>query len=152
MFLLLFFSSQFGVSGLTSFLEFTDNGTNPNIFFEILGTNYGEDRGRGVSRVSRATALFVPLWAKGGIISTLTCRVHLHNSWIHCTCYLHHFHLIFIQVLLSFIAVAPVQGSGALIPFCVYLLVPLLNLLYVERRRCGVAVKAPFIYSLILHA
>lgn len=43
---------QFGVSGLTSFLEFTDNGTNPNIFFEILGTNYGEDRGRGVSRVS----------------------------------------------------------------------------------------------------
>lgn len=45
-------SSQFGVSGLTSFLEFTDNGTNPNIFFEILGTNYGEDRGRGVSRVS----------------------------------------------------------------------------------------------------
>ncbi|KAG8011949.1 Glutamate receptor ionotropic [Nibea albiflora] len=41
---------KFGVSGLTSFLEFTDNGTNPNIFFEILGTNYGEDRGRGVSR------------------------------------------------------------------------------------------------------
>ena len=40
------------MSGLTSFLEFTDNGTNPNIFFEILGTNYGEDRGRGVSRVS----------------------------------------------------------------------------------------------------
>lgn len=43
---------QFGVSGLTSFLEFTDNGTNPNVFFEILGTNYGEDRGRGVNRVS----------------------------------------------------------------------------------------------------
>ncbi|XP_056139529.1 glutamate receptor ionotropic, delta-2 [Lampris incognitus] len=43
---------QFGVSGLTSFLEFTDNGTNPNIFFEILGTNYGEDRGRGVSRLA----------------------------------------------------------------------------------------------------
>ncbi|KAE8292075.1 Glutamate receptor ionotropic, delta-2 [Larimichthys crocea] len=43
---------KFGVSGLTSFLEFTDNGTNPNIFFEILGTNYGEDRGRGVSRVN----------------------------------------------------------------------------------------------------
>ncbi|CAB1321511.1 unnamed protein product, partial [Coregonus sp. 'balchen'] len=37
-----------GVSGLTGFLEFTDNGTNPNIYFEILGTNYGEDRGRGV--------------------------------------------------------------------------------------------------------
>lgn len=46
------FHLQFGVSGLTSFLEFTDNGTNPNIFFEILGTNYGEDRGRGVNRVS----------------------------------------------------------------------------------------------------
>ncbi|KAJ4942459.1 hypothetical protein JOQ06_012325 [Pogonophryne albipinna] len=39
-----------GVSGLTSFLEFDDNGSNPNIFFEILGTNYGEDRGRGVTR------------------------------------------------------------------------------------------------------
>uniref|UniRef100_A0A8B9HBR3 Glutamate receptor n=1 Tax=Astyanax mexicanus TaxID=7994 RepID=A0A8B9HBR3_ASTMX len=41
-----------GVSGLTSLLEFNDNGTNPNIFFEILGTNYGEDRGRGVSRLA----------------------------------------------------------------------------------------------------
>uniref|UniRef100_A0A6Q2WWK3 Glutamate receptor n=1 Tax=Esox lucius TaxID=8010 RepID=A0A6Q2WWK3_ESOLU len=41
-----------GVSGLTGFLEFTDNGTNPNIYFEILGTNYGEDRGRGVSRLA----------------------------------------------------------------------------------------------------
>ncbi|TNN67596.1 Glutamate receptor ionotropic, delta-2 [Liparis tanakae] len=41
---------EFGVSGLTSFLEFNNNGSNPNIFFEILGTNYGEDRGRGVSR------------------------------------------------------------------------------------------------------
>ncbi|XP_071370280.1 glutamate receptor ionotropic, delta-2-like, partial [Centroberyx affinis] len=43
---------KFGVSGLTSFLEFTENGSNPNIFFEILGTNYGEDRGRGVSRLA----------------------------------------------------------------------------------------------------
>ncbi|XP_047447136.1 glutamate receptor ionotropic, delta-2 isoform X1 [Mugil cephalus] len=43
---------KFGVSGLTSFLEFTDNGSNPNIFFEILGTNYGEDRGRGVSKLA----------------------------------------------------------------------------------------------------
>ncbi|XP_052420093.1 glutamate receptor ionotropic, delta-2-like isoform X2 [Carassius gibelio] len=41
-----------GVSGLTSFLEFNDNGINPNIYFEILGTNYGEDRGRGVSRLA----------------------------------------------------------------------------------------------------
>ncbi|CDQ65910.1 unnamed protein product [Oncorhynchus mykiss] len=40
-----------GVSGLTGFLEFTDNGTNPNIYFEILGTNYGEDRGRGVIKL-----------------------------------------------------------------------------------------------------
>ncbi|XP_077457545.1 glutamate receptor ionotropic, delta-2 isoform X1 [Stigmatopora argus] len=43
---------KFGVSGLTSFLEFTENGTNPNIFFEILGTNYGEDRGRGFNRLA----------------------------------------------------------------------------------------------------
>lgn len=47
----LYFLFQSGVSGLTNLLEFSDNGTNPNIFFEILGTNYGEDRGRGVSRV-----------------------------------------------------------------------------------------------------
>lgn len=45
------FVLQGGVSGLTSLLEFNDNGINPNIYFEILGTNYGEDRGRGVSRV-----------------------------------------------------------------------------------------------------
>ncbi|XP_023692515.1 glutamate receptor ionotropic, delta-2 isoform X1 [Paramormyrops kingsleyae] len=41
-----------GVSGLTSLLEFNENGTNPNIHFEILGTNYGEDRGRGVHRLA----------------------------------------------------------------------------------------------------
>ncbi|XP_063050285.1 glutamate receptor ionotropic, delta-2 [Engraulis encrasicolus] len=41
-----------GVSGLTNLLEFNDNGTNPNINFEILGTNYGEDRGRGVTRLA----------------------------------------------------------------------------------------------------
>ncbi|XP_018524360.1 LOW QUALITY PROTEIN: glutamate receptor ionotropic, delta-2 [Lates calcarifer] len=58
---------KFGVSGLTSFLEFTDNGTNPNIFFEILGTNYGEDRGRGVSRL----ATWDPLH---GLNGTLTDR------------------------------------------------------------------------------
>ncbi|KAG7481486.1 hypothetical protein MATL_G00067210 [Megalops atlanticus] len=40
-----------GVSGLTSLLEFNENGTNHNIHFEILGTNYGEDRGRGVSKL-----------------------------------------------------------------------------------------------------
>uniref|UniRef100_A0A674PH72 Glutamate receptor n=1 Tax=Takifugu rubripes TaxID=31033 RepID=A0A674PH72_TAKRU len=58
---------KFGVSGLTSFLEFTDNGTNPNIFFEILGTNYGEDRGRGVNRL----ATWDPLH---GLNGTLTDR------------------------------------------------------------------------------
>ncbi|XP_062398953.1 LOW QUALITY PROTEIN: glutamate receptor ionotropic, delta-2 [Sardina pilchardus] len=41
-----------GVTALTNLLEFSDNGTNPNIFFEILGTNYGEDRGRGVTRLA----------------------------------------------------------------------------------------------------
>ncbi|KAK1175995.1 glutamate receptor ionotropic, delta-2-like [Acipenser oxyrinchus oxyrinchus] len=40
-----------GVSGLTSFLELNDNGVNPNIHFEILGTNYGEDLGRGVRKL-----------------------------------------------------------------------------------------------------
>ncbi|XP_058492022.1 glutamate receptor ionotropic, delta-2 isoform X2 [Solea solea] len=58
---------KFGVSGLTSFLEFTDNGSNPNIFFEILGTNYGEDRGRGVSRL----AMWDPVH---GLNGTLTDR------------------------------------------------------------------------------
>ncbi|XP_060927688.1 glutamate receptor ionotropic, delta-2 [Limanda limanda] len=56
-----------GVSGLTSFLEFTDNGSNPNIFFEILGTNYGEERGRGVSRL----AMWDPVH---GLNGTLTDR------------------------------------------------------------------------------
>ncbi|XP_076859711.1 glutamate receptor ionotropic, delta-2 isoform X2 [Brachyhypopomus gauderio] len=54
-----------GVSGLTSLLEFTDNGTNPNIFFEILGTNYGEDRGRGVSRL----ATWDPIHGLNGTLS-----------------------------------------------------------------------------------
>ncbi|XP_033891035.1 glutamate receptor ionotropic, delta-2-like [Acipenser ruthenus] len=40
-----------GVSGLTSFLELNDNGVNPNIHFEILGTNYGEDLGRGIRKL-----------------------------------------------------------------------------------------------------
>ncbi|XP_026855587.2 glutamate receptor ionotropic, delta-2 [Electrophorus electricus] len=54
-----------GVSGLTSLLEFTENGTNPNIFFEILGTNYGEDRGRGVSRL----ATWDPIHGLNGTLS-----------------------------------------------------------------------------------
>lgn len=62
---------QFGVSGLTSFLEFTDNGTNPNIFFEILGTNYGEDRGRGVSRVSQQTSNHVYTNGRSGVTQVL---------------------------------------------------------------------------------
>ncbi|KAM9394287.1 glutamate receptor ionotropic, delta-2 [Pholidichthys leucotaenia] len=57
----------FNVSGLTGFLKFTDNGSNPYIFYEILGTNYGEDRGRGVSRL----ATWDPLH---GLNGTLTDR------------------------------------------------------------------------------
>ncbi|XP_043917322.1 glutamate receptor ionotropic, delta-2 [Protopterus annectens] len=40
-----------GVSGLTGVLEFKENGENPNIDFEILGTNYGEDLGRGIRKL-----------------------------------------------------------------------------------------------------
>nr|XP_060511819.1 glutamate receptor ionotropic, delta-2 [Panthera onca] len=40
-----------GVSGLTGELEFGDNGGNPNVHFEILGTNYGEELGRGVRKL-----------------------------------------------------------------------------------------------------
>uniref|UniRef100_A0A8W4FLP0 Glutamate receptor n=1 Tax=Sus scrofa TaxID=9823 RepID=A0A8W4FLP0_PIG len=39
-----------GVSGLTGELEFGDGG-NPNVHFEILGTNYGEELGRGVRKL-----------------------------------------------------------------------------------------------------
>uniref|UniRef100_A0A8C5LYS9 Glutamate receptor n=1 Tax=Leptobrachium leishanense TaxID=445787 RepID=A0A8C5LYS9_9ANUR len=39
------------VVGLTGVLEFEDNGGNPNIVFEILGTNYGEELGRGVRKL-----------------------------------------------------------------------------------------------------
>ncbi|XP_006148848.1 glutamate receptor ionotropic, delta-2 [Tupaia chinensis] len=39
-----------GVSGLTGELEFGENGGNPNVHFEILGTNYGEELGRGVRK------------------------------------------------------------------------------------------------------
>ncbi|KAM7334919.1 hypothetical protein ACRRTK_005396 [Alexandromys fortis] len=41
-----------GVNGLTGDLEFGENGGNPNVHFEILGTNYGEELGRGVRKVS----------------------------------------------------------------------------------------------------
>nr|XP_031318325.1 LOW QUALITY PROTEIN: glutamate receptor ionotropic, delta-2 [Camelus dromedarius] len=40
-----------GVSGLTGELEFGENGGNPNVHFEILGTNYGEELGRGVRKL-----------------------------------------------------------------------------------------------------
>ncbi|XP_031409129.1 glutamate receptor ionotropic, delta-2-like [Meleagris gallopavo] len=40
-----------GVNGLTGELEFAENGGNPNVHFEILGTNYGEDLGRGIRKV-----------------------------------------------------------------------------------------------------
>ncbi|OBS77997.1 hypothetical protein A6R68_19614, partial [Neotoma lepida] len=39
-----------GVNGLTGELEFGENGGNPNVHFEILGTNYGEELGRGVRK------------------------------------------------------------------------------------------------------
>ncbi|KAK1345730.1 hypothetical protein QTO34_008194 [Cnephaeus nilssonii] len=42
---------QGGVSGLTGELEFGENGGNPNVHFEILGTNYGEELGRGIRKV-----------------------------------------------------------------------------------------------------
>ncbi|XP_074679207.1 glutamate receptor ionotropic, delta-2 isoform X2 [Strix aluco] len=40
-----------GVNGLTGELEFAENGGNPNVHFEILGTNYGEDLGRGIRKL-----------------------------------------------------------------------------------------------------
>ena len=39
------------MNGLTGDLEFAENGGNPNVHFEILGTNYGEDLGRGIRKV-----------------------------------------------------------------------------------------------------
>ncbi|KAF7252528.1 Glutamate receptor ionotropic, delta-2 [Varanus komodoensis] len=39
-----------GVNGLTGELEFADNGRNPNVLFEILGTNYGEELSRGIRK------------------------------------------------------------------------------------------------------
>lgn len=39
------------MNGLTGELEFAENGGNPNVHFEILGTNYGEDLGRGIRKV-----------------------------------------------------------------------------------------------------
>ncbi|KAL1768093.1 glutamate receptor ionotropic, delta-2 [Sigmodon hispidus] len=42
-----------GVNGLTGDLEFGENGGNPNVHFEILGTNYGEELGRGVRKTRR---------------------------------------------------------------------------------------------------
>ncbi|KAJ7327135.1 hypothetical protein JRQ81_016894 [Phrynocephalus forsythii] len=40
-----------GVNGLTGELEFADNGGNPNVLFEILGTNYGEELSRGIRKI-----------------------------------------------------------------------------------------------------
>ncbi|KAK9398717.1 glutamate receptor ionotropic delta-2-like [Crotalus adamanteus] len=39
-----------GVNGLTGDLEFAENGGNPNVLFEILGTNYGEELSRGIRK------------------------------------------------------------------------------------------------------
>ncbi|XP_060103036.1 glutamate receptor ionotropic, delta-2 isoform X2 [Heteronotia binoei] len=40
-----------GVNGLTGELEFSENGGNPNVLFEILGTNYGEELSRGIRKL-----------------------------------------------------------------------------------------------------
>ncbi|XP_060542936.1 glutamate receptor ionotropic, delta-2 isoform X3 [Pantherophis guttatus] len=40
-----------GVNGLTGDLEFAENGGNPNVLFEILGTNYGEELSRGIRKL-----------------------------------------------------------------------------------------------------
>ncbi|XP_038648679.1 glutamate receptor ionotropic, delta-2 isoform X2 [Scyliorhinus canicula] len=40
------------VNGMTGFLQFKDHGGNPNVQFEILGTNYGEDLGRGIRKLA----------------------------------------------------------------------------------------------------
>eukprot|EP00062_Callorhinchus_milii_P016934 gi/632968815/ref/XP_007900736.1/ PREDICTED: glutamate receptor ionotropic, delta-2 [Callorhinchus milii] len=40
------------LNGITGFLEFNENGGNPNVQFEILGTSYGEDLGRGVRKLA----------------------------------------------------------------------------------------------------
>lgn len=108
------FPSQFGVNGLTSFLGFTENGTNPNISFEILGTKYGEDRGRGVSRVSKGLGH----WGEGGGILR---RVHFHKSWMGCTCSQHHFHLRFsCKAFLGFIALTSHHVERALVLVSVF--------------------------------
>ncbi|XP_066488287.1 glutamate receptor ionotropic, delta-2 isoform X1 [Tiliqua scincoides] len=39
------------VNGLTGDLEFAENGGNPNVLFEILGTNYGEELSRGIRKL-----------------------------------------------------------------------------------------------------
>ncbi|XP_059506171.1 glutamate receptor ionotropic, delta-2 isoform X3 [Stegostoma tigrinum] len=40
------------VIGMTGFLKFKEHGGNPNVQFEILGTNYGEDLGRGIRKLA----------------------------------------------------------------------------------------------------
>lgn len=48
---------------MTGELEFGENGGNPNVHFEILGTNYGEELGRGVRKVRPETLInmFFPI-------------------------------------------------------------------------------------------
>lgn len=109
-----FFLLQFGVSGLTSFLEFTENGTNPNIFFEILGTNYGEDRGRGVSRVSslgspRAKGEQSGFFFYAGCISIISEWAAPAPNII--------FTQIVSKVLLHFIAVTPYRVEALVLSF-----------------------------------
>ena len=59
---------QGGVSGLTGELEFGENGGNPNVHFEILGTNYGEELGRGVRKVRPDTLINVLFLQQCGFV------------------------------------------------------------------------------------
>lgn len=48
---------------MTGDLEFGENGGNPNVHFEILGTNYGEELGRGVRKVRPLKNMYFSLLA-----------------------------------------------------------------------------------------
>lgn len=70
---------------MTGELEFGENGGNPNVHFEILGTNYGEELGRGVRKV-RPDTLIHAFFPKATIIlfdftpcSTVTVGVKVHT-------------------------------------------------------------------------
>lgn len=47
------------MNGLTGDLEFAENGGNPNVLFEILGTNYGEELSRGIRKVRPKSLILI---------------------------------------------------------------------------------------------